>query len=179
MDTALFWCVKSIKRSADIRTCWKPLPDRPRHDCFCLQDTNRRLSIWKSTWHWKLNHEQTPVGNHSGLPLRHCSIDPPLKKKTIKSSDFLLCFASLYPNESLFRKTESECQHHYFFRYSHLHRERQNLQNMWSKCGDNCCVLLLRWSLLAWSWHYALHMGSVGTEAEARSKGQSLLQADL
>lgn len=31
METALFWCMKPIKRSADIRLFRKPVYDRPRH----------------------------------------------------------------------------------------------------------------------------------------------------
>lgn len=31
METALFWCMKPIKRSADIRLFEKPVYDRPRH----------------------------------------------------------------------------------------------------------------------------------------------------
>lgn len=44
---------------------------------------------------------------------------------------------------------------------------------------DYCWLLLPEVVLLAWSQHYILHMALVGTEAYARSKGQSLLQADL
>lgn len=44
-NCAVLMCEANKKTSGHQNLSKNPAPDRPRHDCFSLQDANRRLSI--------------------------------------------------------------------------------------------------------------------------------------
>lgn len=117
----------------------------------------------------------------SGLSLRHLgrSFDPLLKDKKKTTPNQMIFFNKMHFSISKWKIgcVRLSLTANTFFNIG-IWMQRRPTEHVVRR-GGYCCVLLPRWSLLAWSWHYALHMGSVGTEAEARSKGQSLLQADL
>lgn len=161
---------KKISRHQTVR---KPVYDRPRHG----KQTAELLKNLPETRNGIMN--MLLQDNTLGLKTLQKMLWS-LKHKRLKQIHEINQFSLLYSSEmdkSLWVRLSLASL--YFSVFTFAYRETTRYTEHVVQCGDHCCVLLLRWSLLAWSWHYALHMGSVGTEAEARSKGQSLLQADL